>query len=69
MINSKVSLEMKDKKGKTIFFVEGRKSKVIKNFVQKSIKEKWVLKSDVFWVIKNTVQFQNIWEFFKMKGK
>lgn len=69
MINSKITLEIKDKNNKTIFKSEGRKSKVIKKFLETSIKEKWVLKSDLFWVIKNTVQFKNIWEFFEMKNR
>jgi len=60
---SEIRLVLKDAKGKTLFDLEGRRSKVIRAFIKASIENKWVLKWDVFEIIKHTCQFQNIWEY------
>ena len=63
-------LILKDEKsGKVIYEITGRCSKIIKLFLIHTIKEKWVLKSDIFSIVKNTMQFENIWEYFKAKEK
>ena len=65
MHKSHVKLIMVNNKGKILFEQEGRRSKVIRNFIKKSIENVWVLKWDVFEVIKNTIQFTNIWGYFE----
>jgi hypothetical protein len=58
-----------EKKGTTLYSINHRKSKAIKIFLIHCIKEKWVTKSDVMNIVWNTMQFENIWEFFKSKKK
>jgi small-conductance mechanosensitive channel len=60
---SEIRLTLKDGKGKTLFDLTGRRSKVIRSFIKTSIENRWVLKWDVFEIIKHTCQFQNIWEY------
>lgn len=63
------TLTMKNNKGKTIFELKERKNKLVKIFLKKAITEKWVLKFEIFEIIKNTFQFNNIWEFFEAQKK
>ena len=66
---SEIKLTLKDAKGKILFELEGRRSKVIRAFVKASIENRWVLKWDIFEIIKHTYQFQNIWEYLAAKDK
>lgn len=59
------SLVMKNDKGVVVFEIKNRKSKVIKTFLEKALKEKWIIKNEAFDIIKNTFQFNNIWEYFE----
>jgi hypothetical protein len=56
-------------RGNLLYSCNHRKSKAIQLFLIHSIKEKDVLKSDVLDVIWNTMQFQNIFDFFKTRNK
>lgn len=58
-------LTLKNEHGITVFEIQNRKSKVIKAFLEKALKEKWIIKSEAFEIIKNTFQFNNIWEYFE----
>jgi hypothetical protein len=58
-------LTLKNEQGVTVFEIKNRKSKVIKAFLEKALKEKWIIKSEAFEIIKNTFQFNNIWEYFE----
>lgn len=69
VIHSKVTITIQDEKGNLLYSCSHRKSKAIKIFVEKAIKEKWVLKEDIFGIVKNTMQFKNIWEYFEQKNK
>lgn len=60
---------LKDDKGEVIFETFNRRSKAIKIFLEKALLEKWVAKDDVFWIVKNTDQSKNIWEYLKLKEK
>jgi len=60
---------MTDSKGVECFNQSERKSKLIKQFLVKSIKEKWIFKEDVFKIVKETMQFNNIWEYFAARNK
>jgi hypothetical protein len=59
------SLVMKNEYGEIVFEIQNRKSKVIKAFLEKALKEKWIIKNEAFEIIKNTFQFNNIWEYFE----
>lgn len=63
------TLTMKNDKGQTIFELRERKNKLVKAFLKKAITDKWVLKFELFEIIKNTFQFNNIWEFFEAQKK
>jgi hypothetical protein len=70
MHKSGVILTMRDEKtNKVLYETNHRKSKAIKLFLIHSITSKWILKEDVFGIVKNTMQFHNIWEYFKTKNK
>ena len=70
MIKSCVTLTMiRTKDSKVLCTFTGRKSKVIRNYLVYSIQQKDVLKADVLDIVWNTMQFQNIWDFFKSKNK
>ena len=62
-------ITLTDDKGKIVCQVDNRRSKAIKMFLQTALKEKWVAKDDVFWIIKNTDQSKNIWEYLQLKDK
>lgn len=62
-------ITLKDDKGKIVFEVCQRRSKAIKSFLEKALQEKWVAKDDVFWIVKNTEQSKNIWEYLQLKEK
>lgn len=59
------SLVMKNDKGVVVFEIKNRKSKIVKAFLEKALKEKWIIKNEAFEIIKNTFQFNNIWEYFE----
>lgn len=69
MHKSETILTMTDDKGKTLFELKGRRSKVIRTFMTTAIQKVWVLKWDLFETFKNTVQFKNIWEYLEASKK
>lgn len=60
---------LKNDKGVVVYEVCHRRSKAIKIFLQKALKEKWVAKDDIFWIVKNTDQSKNIWEYLELKKR
>jgi hypothetical protein len=69
MHKSKIHLILKDVDGKVLYEREGRLSKEVKMFTKHAIEKKWVLKNDIFGIVKNTMQFNNIWEYFQEMKK
>ena len=69
MIKSRVVITVVNDKGKELYRIEHRKSKAIKIFLVQAIKNKDILKIDVLNIIWDTMQFQNIWDFFKTREK
>ena len=55
--------------GKIIYERKGRLSKEIKIFIKTAIEKKWVIKNDIFGIVKNTFQFNNVWEYFEALKK
>lgn len=68
MHKSEVTLSL-TKDGKTLYERTGRLSKEIRLFTKIAIEKKWVLKNDIFGIVKNTMQFNNIWEYFEALKK
>jgi len=54
---------MVNKTGKVVFDLEGRRSKVIRRFLEASIRKRWVWKWDVFDTFKHNMQFNNIFDY------
>jgi hypothetical protein len=68
MHKSEVTLTL-TRDGKELYSRTGRLSKEVKLFVKQAIEKKWVMKWDVFGIVKNTMQFNNIWEYFEALKK
>lgn len=63
------NLKLINDSGEVIYEVTHRRSKTIKIFVETALLNKWVAKDDIFWIIKNTEQSKNIWEYLELKRK
>jgi len=68
---SKSNLVLTSEDGKVLFEPTAktplRRNKLIKVFIEKAIREKWVLKRDLLFAVMNTPQSENITEFLELK--
>jgi hypothetical protein len=64
----KSDLTLTNEKGEIVFELnQKRRSKLIKIFVEKAIREKWVLKRDLMFIMLSISQSDNIEDFVKLK--
>jgi hypothetical protein len=66
----KANLILTNDKGEILFECnQKRRNKLIKIFIEKAVKEKWVLKRDLLFTVMSTVQSENVSEFLNLKEK
>jgi hypothetical protein len=66
----KANLLLTNEKGEILFECnQKRRNKLIRIFIEKAIKEKWVLKRDLLFSVMSTVQSENVTEFLNLKEK
>jgi hypothetical protein len=67
MIKSKAHLILIDKQGKTIFDLEGRRSKILRSLLRVSIRENWLCRKDLFNALNDIFRWQTIFQYLQNK--